>query len=420
MLEMDTYFDNYKRQLNLLMDKNRTLKYKYAILNAVKPGDVAIDFGCGTGILGFFALQAGARHVYAIEETSMIEYAQRLAKLNHLDNKITFIRKSGKEVTTEDIPEKVDLILSEPISNLLLEGNAWSTIEYLKQFLKEEALIIPASGTLFVVPINTPPETFQDSESLLGGENVYNLDFLKMPRSVFYKSDARPETWLAKPQPLLTFHLLTDTLDDSFQSTVKFTLQESGQLFGIELFFEVKIFESVTLVSNEQIDYPSWTPVFAPCPEQSSVCKDDKLRLTIHNEVIGPYKEDWFLEFEHHSKLLPWTDVWWQTEAAVPKLADGVLLSKTGLLRLKQNDYFQYDCDNDLERDFLQFIPKNLNCSEICQIIFESQSYDLSYEKIQENLVKFLHKLLLNSLIEIPIPQERFIVKNFQSVIHIP
>jgi hypothetical protein len=168
------------------------------------------------------------------------------------------------------------------------------------------------------------------------------------------------------------------------------------------------------------MDYPSWSPLFAPCPEQPSVCKDDKLRLTVHVELIGPYKEDWVLEFEHHSKLLPWTDVWWLTEAAVPKLAGGVLLSKTGLLRLKQNDYFQYDCDNDLERDFLQFIPKNLNCSEICQIIFESQNYDLSTEKIQETLIKFLYKLLSNSLIEIPIPQERFLIKNFQSVIHIP
>jgi len=417
---MEQYFDNYKRQLNLLLDRNRTLKYKYAILNAVQPDDVVIDFGCGTGILGFFALQAGARHVYAIEETSIIEYAQKLAVKNNVEDKITFIQKSGKQVDEQDIAEKADVILSEPISNLLLEGNAWSTLEYLKLFLKKDGFIIPTSGTLFIVPVNTSPETFHDADSLLSGENVYNVNFLKIPHSVFYKSDGRSDVWLAKPQPLLEIHLLNDELSDTFQNSVKFTLQEPGQLVGVEFFFEVKVFESITLSSKEQMDYPSWAPLFAPCSEQRSVCKDDKLRITVHNEILSPYKEVWKIEFEHHSKLLPWTDIWWKTKAATPKLAPGVILSKTGLLRLKQNDYNQYDCDNDLERDFVQLLPKNLNMSEICQIIAESGNFDLSPEKVQENLIKFLHKLLLNSLMDIPVPQERFQVSNFQSQIHIP
>jgi predicted RNA methylase len=417
---MEQYFDNYKRQLNLLLDRNRTLKYKYAILNAIQPDDIVIDFGCGTGILGFFALQAGARHVYAIEEASIIEYAQKLAVKNNIEDKITFIHKSGKQVTAQDIPEKVDAILSEPISNLLLEGNAWSTIEYLKSFLKKDGFIIPALGTLFIVPVNTAPETFQDANSLLSGENVYNVNFLKIPHSVFYKSDGRPDVWLAKPQPILERNLLNDTLSDTFQNSVKFTLQEPGQLVGVEFFFEVKVFENTTVSSKEQMDYPSWNPLFAPCSEPRSVCKDDKLRITVHNEIISPYKEVWKIEFEHHSKLLPWTDLWWKTDAAIPKIAPGVLVTKTGLLRLKQNDYNQYDCDNDLERDFVQSIAQNLSVSEICQIITESGNFDLSPEKLQENLIKFLHKLLLNSLIDVPVPQERFVVSHFQSQIHIP
>ncbi|MDD1779221.1 MAG: 50S ribosomal protein L11 methyltransferase [Candidatus Helarchaeota archaeon] len=416
---MEQYFDNYKRQLNLLLDRNRTLKYKYAILNAIQPDDIVIDFGCGTGILGFFALQAGARHVYAIEETSIIEYAQQLAVKNNVEDKITFIHKSGKQVNAQDIPEKVDAILSEPISNLLLEGNAWSTIEYLKSFLKKDGFIIPESGTLFIVPVNRAPETFQDASSLLSGENVYNVNFLKIPHAVFYKSDGRPDVWLAKPQPILERNLITDVLSDTFQNSVKFTVQEPGQLAGVEFYFEVKVFENTTVSSKEQMDYPSWNPLFAPS-EPRSVCKDDKLRITVHNEIISPYKEVWKIEFEHHSKLLPSTDIWWKTKAAIPKLAPGVLLTKTGLLRLKQNDYNQYDCDTDLEREFVQLLPKDLNVSEICQIIAESGSFELSSEKIQENLVKFLHKLLLNSLIDMPIPQERFQITNFQSYIHIP
>jgi hypothetical protein len=90
------------------------------------------------------------------------------------------------------------------------------------------------------------------------------------------------------------------------------------------------------------------------------------------------------------------------------------------LIRLKKDDYFQYDCDNALEYEFIEMIPKTLTCSELCQIIEQSQKYNMSYDEIHANLVQLLHKLLRNSLIQLPIPKERFMVTKVQSLIHIP
>ena len=40
---------------SMLIDEVRTTSFLRAILGAVKPGDVVLDMGCGTGVLSYFA-----------------------------------------------------------------------------------------------------------------------------------------------------------------------------------------------------------------------------------------------------------------------------------------------------------------------------------------------------------------------------
>ena len=68
----DHYFHYYGQlmfQQNMLSDSVRTQLYRRAVFeNQIDfRGKVVVDVGCGSGILSFFAAQAGARKVYAIE-----------------------------------------------------------------------------------------------------------------------------------------------------------------------------------------------------------------------------------------------------------------------------------------------------------------------------------------------------------------
>ena len=59
---------------------------------------VVLDVGAGSGILSFFAVQAGARRVYAVEASSIAVYCQQLVQSNRVADKILVIAGKIEEV----------------------------------------------------------------------------------------------------------------------------------------------------------------------------------------------------------------------------------------------------------------------------------------------------------------------------------
>jgi predicted RNA methylase len=102
----------YSNYCQMMSDDVRMQAFHTAIKRLIKPGDVVIDLGAGTGILSIWALQAGAKKVYAIEQTGAIELAREIAHVNGYADRIEFIQDNSMNVS---LPQRADAIISETL-----------------------------------------------------------------------------------------------------------------------------------------------------------------------------------------------------------------------------------------------------------------------------------------------------------------
>ena len=94
----------------MICDRVRTDAFRRAIESVVRPGDVVLDVGAGTGILSLFAAKAGAARVYAVEQTTVAVLARELATANAVGDVVQVIQGDVMDV---ELPEQVDVIVSD-------------------------------------------------------------------------------------------------------------------------------------------------------------------------------------------------------------------------------------------------------------------------------------------------------------------
>lgn len=152
------YFDSYTDVTiheEMIADHVRTNTYRTGILRnseAIR-GKVVLDVGAGTGVLSMFCVQAGAKKVYAVEACSIADQAVKIVKQNKMEDKIEVIRGT---VETVDLPEMVEVIVSEWMGYALLHESMLNSVIYArdKWLKKPGGLILPATAELYIAPIS--------------------------------------------------------------------------------------------------------------------------------------------------------------------------------------------------------------------------------------------------------------------------
>ncbi|CAG8449721.1 14264_t:CDS:2 [Acaulospora colombiana] len=161
-----SYYAMLQHQQNMLQDSVRTSTYRSAILlngPLCFLGKLVLDVGAGSGILSYFAVQAGAEKVYAVEASQMAGKMRKIVEAANITESNGPIRNAflkdkieviQAKIEDPDLPiPKVDTIISEPIGVLLIHERMLESYIFARdKYLKPGGTLFPSMGSIYLAP----------------------------------------------------------------------------------------------------------------------------------------------------------------------------------------------------------------------------------------------------------------------------
>jgi hypothetical protein len=219
----------------------------------VKPGDVAVDIGTGTGILAIAAAKAGASTVYAIEATRIADAAEAVARANGVADRVHLVRGWSTHV---DLPQRADVLVTEIIGHepfsedaLLLNWDA------RRRFLKDDARFIPSALRLYAYPARASPSlrarTRFTREATSAWHARYGIDFsclLDLHRPGYTETPSvEAATWEALAEPALLGEVSFATCGTTLELRGGGTIDRAGVVDALVVSFELVLAPGVIL-----------------------------------------------------------------------------------------------------------------------------------------------------------------------------
>lgn len=298
--EEENYFTSYS-DVNvhrlMLQDLPRTQAYRDAILNNahVFHNKIVMDVGAGTGILSLFAMQAGARQVFAVEASPLAEVLREIVKLNDEKGVIEVIHGRAEDI---DLPVQVDIIISEWMGFYLLhESMLDSVIRARDKHLQEDGVMFPSHASLYAAPVQL--DSYM--EDMVGfWTRVYGFDMTPMAQKAVENklSGGQPEVvsvsandMLAEPAVVTEFDLRWVQLDETRAVRDKkfVSLTRAGKFHGLALWFDavfrphfyeeelVDSFKPVTLSTSPRCPPTHWKQTVIVIPREDQDVEADEV-----------------------------------------------------------------------------------------------------------------------------------------------
>ena len=268
----------------MLADTERVDRYREAIQAVVREGDVVVDLGAGTGLLSYFACQAGARRVFAIEAGPIITIARQLCEANGFSDRVEFIHGHS---TQAQLPEPADVLVTETLWNFGIgEGILRFLEDARSRFLGEGARVMPEAIELYLAPLQADEFYARLADAPL---DRHGLDLAAMRRYAVHQVQVPrvdPEGLLARPAGLTRLDL-TGPLAPEISARAEFEMERAGVLHGFAGWFEADLGGGIRIGNVPPAEGSSWAHVVFPLERPVQVQAGDQASVRIDTVANG-------------------------------------------------------------------------------------------------------------------------------------
>jgi len=262
----DDYFTSYDDvEVHRLMinDHPRTKAYQNAIINNahIFKDKIVMDIGAGTGILSLFAKKAGAKKVYAVEASPLVDVLKEIIELNDEEKVIEVIHGKAEDIGLEN-GVKVDIIISEWMGFYLLhESMLDSVILAREKHLSEDGIVLPSHAKILAAPVQLDSWV---EEQFNSWREVYGFNMTPMAqRAMEIRLErGQPEVMHLKEENLISEPVVVAEFDMkwvqreeviSLEDKKFLSITKNGNFHGLSIWFDATF---DPLIYEDEYDKP--------------------------------------------------------------------------------------------------------------------------------------------------------------------
>lgn len=270
----------------------RMESYVQALRRTVRPGDIVVDIGAGTGIFSLLACQMGAGHVHVIEPDDAIQVARQNAAANGYADRITFHQALSTDVS---LPAPADVIISDLRGALpLFQHHIPSIVDARTRLLAPGGALIPNRDSLWAALVEDPDTYRPYAEPWL--RNEYGLDMSAgqpLVVNTMFKTYLKPDRLLVPPQQWAILDYTTIE-SPNLAGEPAWKIERAGTAHGLLLWFDAVLVEGVGFSNAPGEPKLTYNQMFFPLQEPVALEPGDAVSVRLRADLIeGGYIWQW-------------------------------------------------------------------------------------------------------------------------------
>ena len=241
-------YNELEEHRGYLADARKTAAYREALSEVVGPGDIVLDLGAGSGLLGYLACDAGASAVVAVDRGDIVEMARRIAADNGYADRILHIKALSTGLALDP---RATVAVCDQIGGLVHDAGILGCFaDARERLLVPGATLVPASFRIFMAPVffDRARKAIDFWLSEPSGLDVSAGHEIAVNSEWRYPMDDNREATALSPG--VEIAAFSADCDRPISGSADFEVDRPGRLDGHLGWFEAQMSPSVTLTND--------------------------------------------------------------------------------------------------------------------------------------------------------------------------